>query len=443
MKMNSQRLTSPKIIIPLLLTLVVTSWAYYVMFEHYLIVDEKAHFAQTQLFAQNQWTIYIKNGEKYPRNAMFPGYHLIQSTIARITGKCTPTVIRTISAIESLLVILFAFLTIRILGQHREEKSRKNAPPNACNTADNKTGSVIAISPEKALICALQIYFIPFLFTFHFLIYTDSMAVIAILGALYFSIKRAYLLSAIFAFLTIFIRHNYIVFIPFFVIYPYIDQYGYIISKDKIQKHLMQSWTFILPFAAFTAFIIINGRLTLDDPTSHIPTISIGNIIETLLALLFFFLPFMIWNIKNTRNWTKKHSKTTIAIVVIFIIISAFFSPRHHWNTFAWLLHNEILAWFLRDFMTRTVFCSLLIFTLISLCSLRLNTKAAYLIYPFILFMLIPILLIEPRYSIIPLLLFNIFRPKMNYLNETVMLSYMIIASILIHNLHATTAYVI
>jgi alpha-1,2-glucosyltransferase len=443
--MKVKRFISLKFILPLILSFIVILWAYYVMFGHCLIVDEKAHYAQVKLFSQNQWKIYIKSGEKYPRNAMFPGYHIIQSTAAKIVGQCSPTVIRTISVIESVLIAIFAFLTIRLLSTKRRigEEKENSSCISVTPLPEYKKGVAGSITAEKALICALQIYFIPLLFPFHFLIYTDSMAVTVLLGALYFSIKKRYFISAIFAFLTIFIRHNYIVFVPFFIIYLYIDNYGYTVSKANIKKQLIESWPFLLPFAAFTTFIIINGRLTLDDPTSHIPTISIGNILETLLALLFLFMPFMIWNIKNCRNWAEKHSKISAGIITIFIIISALFYPRHHWNTFFWLLHNEILAWFLRDFMTRTVFCSLLIFTVISLCSIKLTTKGAYLIYPFTLVMLLPILLIEPRYSIIPLVFFNIFRPKMSYLNESVMLLYMIIVSILIHHLHVTTAYMI
>jgi alpha-1,2-glucosyltransferase len=365
------------------------------------------------MFSNNNWKMYVKKNEKYPANAVFPAYHFFAAIFAQLTGECTPDTIRLFGVLSSFALFLIAYLL-----------------------------ALSFFSRKIALLRAMQIYFLPFLFPFYFLIYTDTLSVITFLLAFYFTNKKRYTLSGFSAFLCILVRQNAIIFVPFLILYSYFIEYGFTCSKRRVFKVISKCWANIMVLIIFAIFLLIHGRIALNEPSGHPLTISLGNIIFSAIFCMFLFLPESIMKRKEISTWINVHKRTTWAILAGSAYVFLY-NSTHPWNMVAWLVRNEIIQWLTSDIYTRIVFFALTALAFLTLFTQKLKNRGAYLIYPFWVLMLLPALLVEPRYYIIPFVLFVLLRKELSFKLEITTLIYFIVISILIHLMHTNTVYVL
>lgn len=400
-------------VLSLILILFISLWGYYQIYGHYLILDERSHYPQIEIFSQGGWDLYVKPGDKYPENAVFPGYHIFAALFSVIAGSCTPDVIRLFGVFAAFALFMVAYCLSRCF-----------------------------FEPKTALLRAMQVYFLPILFPFYFLIYTDTLSALTFLIAVYFTERKKYTFSAVVACLSVLIRQNSIVFLPFLMLYSYYRDYGIDCSLHILKKFILANWLYFFIIPSFGVFILINGRITLNAPSSHPPVLSIGNIIFSVICCCFFFLPEIFLRRKGIVQWTQRH-KIITWLVVFSSLYVFFYYPAHKWNQIPWLIRNEIINWFVYDIYTRTILFALTAISILSICSQTLINKGAYLMYPFWGLMLLPALLVEPRYYIIPFLLFIVFREKLSFLSEILVLIYFVFLSLLIHIVHTHSVFVI
>ena len=227
--------------------------------------DEGFHFDQIHLFLAG--SMKMRQGV-----TTIPGYHLLLAGAAKLIHADSLNALRVISLCFSGLTILFFWLCAKALKSH--------AP----------------------LAKTLQFAFIPILFPFFPLVYTDVVSLLFVLAALYATVHRSYANAAIGAFLSVCIRQNNIVWFLFFFILFVDQEYRALLvqwiltairkgKKRTLAKKSTLSTLYVavivglyaMGFALFGAFIKINGGLVIGDRTAHpFPPIHIGNIVFIL-----------------------------------------------------------------------------------------------------------------------------------------------------------------
>lgn len=396
----------------ILLCLLSVLWGWKQVYQHKMILDEKDHYSQIEMFYNGDYSLYARPGETTPKNATFPGFHLIAAYFAKIIGYCSPEIIRIFNIIAGILSLIAAYFIAREL-----------------------------CGPDIAFIRAMQVLFLPILFSFSFLIYTESLSLLMLLIAFFACIKKRPVIAGVFAFIAVMIRQNNIVFVLFLIAYNYVSEYSYTISLEKIKKHLLSSWMYILTCVSFLVFAIINKGVALNK--DHCITFSMGNVLFSLFLCLVLFIPVHISGKKNIEKWITKNRKWFIFITLITIIAVFLYNPSHRYNRIPWLLRNEILNWLVYGFYNRIVFTSCVLISIFSLVSLKFSQKEGYLLYPFWFLILFPHLLVEPRYYIVPFVMLILFRKRQNIFIELSLLIWFALIAFVIHHIHTSTIFVI
>ena len=386
---------------PLILVAAALAWGALAIKDHYLIVDEKAHLAQIEMFREGNLRLYVKHGEEYPRNAMYPGFHALVAATSKILGVDGKNAIRGLCLAFAVAVAALAFIIAKDL-----------------------TGS------DTAALKAAQVFFLPVLFPFHFLIYTDTAGTAAILAAFLAALRKKDGLGGALALTAVLIRHNNIVFVVFILAYRIVDEFGLNPLRTPPRRLAAALWPYAVSAALVAVGVAVNGRPALDDPSSHVPTLSLVNPLFALFCFGALFAPVLLAARKETSEWISKHKKASAAILALICAASAFLAPTHPWNNLPWLWHNEILAWLFRDMAGRTVLAATASFAALSLAALPLATNAARLSWIFSFLALVPVALIEPRYYILPFALATLLRKPRSMRVETVQLALFILVAV-------------
>lgn len=114
-----------------------------------------------------------------------------------------------------------------------------------------------------------------------------------------------------------------------------------------------------------------------------------------------------------------------IALLAFFL---GTFEIDHPYNTepwAQWFLSNQILSFFGKDALHKALFFLPILYAICSLIVTPLYDKRYNLIYPFSILFLLPHWLVDPRYHLIPLVLFLLFkRDDPSPINYLTMLAY-------------------
>ncbi len=340
-----------------------------------LLVDEKPHFAQIKVFSEGNTNIN-------PDLTTIPGYHVLSAVIASVFSLTTISSIRLITLLYSLLFVFSAILVL--------------------NKVNKKTSKIKL----------LQIVFLPIIFPFLFLIYTDILSATLVLLTVYLMLNKKYTFAGLVDILSILIRQNNIIWLAFLAIYIYYENFGIKFNLEILRNALKKLWVFVAGFIGFIIFIIWNKGITMGDNLMH-PSFSLhtGNIFFMLFIFFFLFLPMNIANFQKVLKIIKK-KKTIIISLLLFVIYLITFVNNHPYNI-QWgeyFLRNRILIYFTSTIYLKILFFIPILYSVLSLSVTKLQKKSHYLIYLFSLLYLIPHWLIEQRYYIIPFMLFIIFK---------------------------------
>ena len=380
---------------------------------HYPIVDEKAHLAQTEMFRHGDFRLYVKEGERYPRNAMFPGFHLILAGLLKAIGADGLDAARLACLLFAALIPLAAFL--------------------AAGAASDGT---------MAAFKAGQVFFLPCLFPFLFLVYTDAAGLLALLLALWATMRKKDLAAGLFALLAVFIRHNNVVFAAFLPALRLMDEFGWNFVAIPARNVAKRVWPYAIAIAAVATFVIVNGGPALDDPTSHIPRPNLTNALFALFCYGALFAPLILSRRKKISEWVSARPKTAACALLAVAVTAMTVSPTHRWNQMPWLLHNEILNWAFRDYYTRLVLAVVAAIAALSLAA-ELDTGNGRLLLFFSFLSLLPVQLVEPRYYIVPFAFATILRTPSTPKAEAVQTALFAALAIAAHLYHLNTPCVI
>ncbi|CAK9799305.1 Putative Dol-P-Glc:Glc(2)Man(9)GlcNAc(2)-PP-Dol alpha-1,2-glucosyltransferase [Anthophora quadrimaculata] len=412
-----------KITVPLVCSSVVTLFIYLNRIQPSYYIDEIFHVPQTLQYCAGNFTQWD------PKITTLPGLYLIATVILSPLKLCNIFYMRCINLLGTFLnFYLSLFIIKQISITHWMQRWKK----------------------WEKLATAYNIMFFPPLFFWHFLYYTDVVSVNAILLMLLLHLHKKFIMAAFVGFLSVIIRQTNIIWVAFVTMERIFDLLGHKTSKSishehnysaihlrllwkKITEEISHGWTSFVKFIihlcvqlfpyvivclTFVAFIVWNKGIVVGDKTAHIPTIHISQLLYFSVFLFCFSWPYMIVNWKDYIKFVRKHWIFTGSILGLLTVIV-------HFNT---LVHPYVLAdnrhyvfYFWNKFMGKyRLFKYLLVplysFTLYTMLHgikhLRVVTQINYIFM--VSAVLIPQLLIEPRYFIMPYILYRflIVKPK-------------------------------
>ncbi|PBC32667.1 Putative alpha-1,2-glucosyltransferase ALG10-B [Apis cerana cerana] len=412
---------SQKILIVIICSNIVILFIYLNHVQPYYFIDEIFHVSQTLQYCNNNFTQWN------PKITTLPGLYLITTLILSPLKLCNIFYMRCINLFGTFLNLYLAQNIIKKISIIYW-KQRWN--------------------DWMKLIVACNIMFFPPLFFWHFLYYTDVASVNAILLMLLLHLYKQFKTAAFIGLLSILIRQTNIIWVAFITVEHLFDLLDHKISKlisyeqynsiiylkllwkriieetchewKLLAKFILQLCVQLLPYIIvcllFVSFVLWNKGIVVGDRTAHVPTFHIPQLLYFSIFLFCFLWPYMIISWKNYFKFISKYWIFASCSIIFLIIIV-------HFNTF---VHPYMLAdnrhyvfYFWNKFMGRYkqfkyFLVPLYSFTLYTmfhgLKHLRFITQINYILMVSIV--LIPQLLVEPRYFIIPYILYRCFITK-------------------------------
>ncbi len=360
--------------------------------------DEKTHSRQINRFIKGNYSLMSDL-------TTIPGYHLTIASIVSGAGffidLSATREIRLVSLLVSLISIWIFFLISKQLGI------------------------------KNPYLRTLQFIFFPISFFYFPFIYTDIFSLILVFVAFYFLLKKHYGLSTFFIFLSLLARQTNIIWVAFFWFYIYISDYGFVFSFNLLKKHLHRTIGYICTGGLFGLFVFLNHGIAIGDITNQQVGFHLGNVYFFLAIICILFLPVALISLVSffkTRK-IKLHRGSILNIIVGGLIAMSFifFTPAlHMYNLKMRFLRNIVLQQAYHQYIF--LYVLVIFFGYLTIFQLKFEKKAL-LIFPFALASIIPSLLIEQRYYIIPLAFMLLFRKETDAKREYALLFYFLALS--------------
>ncbi len=375
--------------------------AFFLIKEHGLIVDERFHYAQIVRFMNFDY-------KPDPTLPMIPGYHYIISSIGRIFG------IEKISYYQGVPYIRFISFLF--------------------NLASIVVFYKIALEVDKrwAIIKTIQFSFVPILFPFFSLLYTDLFSNFVILLALLAIYKRAYFLAAFIGSMAILIRQNNLVWLVFFNALIYFREFGYTFSVSKLKEHLKKTYPFLFGLILLGISIFINRGLAVGVESKYFVFFTLahtGNIFIILFYFFIIFLPIILDSIGDIFKLIVRKKIYLVSIPLLYPIYNFSFVNSHPLNGNPFFIHNAIPMFFTANGLHKFFLFLIIVISLFSLFVTRLNQKYYYSFYLVTFLYLLPLWLIDSRYYTVPFTLFLLFRVMRSVWIEYLAILFFIILS--------------
>lgn len=259
----------------------------------------------------------------------------------------------------------------------------------------------------------VQMVFLPSLFLYYFVLYTDVLSLLILIVGVCFLLKSRHFFAALLITASVFIRQTNLIFLAFGLVYVVVNEYRKNVSdstKIQVKTFLnLNTLYYIIPLISFAGYFLNVGNIAMGDQSRHEPGLYIGNLVFCLFLNLILFLPFNISAfVRNNRNQISKFT-----LIVVFLVCALFISYSrltHDFNVIRKFLRNDFLMFVYGNHLIKLMYIGLASISLFALFKTKLKSYSYYLIYLFCIIALIPAHLIEHRYSIPFLILYLAFR---------------------------------
>lgn len=359
--------------------------------------DEYANIPQIKLFLAGNW--------KLQENlAVPPTYFALIAGLARLLGVSSPEGWRLISIALSLPVVALFHLC--------EKK----------------------IDPDATPLRTLQFLFLPILLPYLLILYTDGLAIMLFMLSLYLALHDHPWLAGVAAFLDVLVRQNQIVWVGWLFAWLYLREQGWSLRPALIGRHLIRYWTFCLVFIAFLAFVLINRGLTLGQLEEiHRPGLYLGNVWFALFLCFFLLLPVFPAGLPRTLRLIRRQPWLLLGAGLVFLLYLGTFEVNHPMNDpekHPDFLRNQLLALATSNLAAKSFFFLPIAFAALSLAADPLCEHASWTLYPFWALAVLPVELIEQRYSLSGVTLLLLFRKTEVRSAEMIQLAYFVLLSL-------------
>ncbi len=372
---------------------------------HGTMGDEGFHWSQLKLFLAGDYKMD-------PSITNIPGFHFIVMLFAKVFVLEGLPALRTYSLVLGTLSIFAFYLCAR------------------------------ALRPGEAHLRTYQYAFLPILFPFFFLLYTDATSLLFVLMALWAAVSRHAKTAAIFAILSVCIRQTNIIWLFFILLYVLLDQ-GFIdeffvsvrrhvsritltftssLARKPWKEWLGTLWVFGLGFVLFAIFVKVNGGVAIGDKGAHpFPAFHLGNVYFLLFCFFFLFLPIHVANLGKISEMIAKRKLLWMLFILGFFAFYMLTFVNDHYNNqagLAFFLRNKILVFYTKTLVHKAVFFLPIVYAVLSLCVIRYDKKIFFFLYPFTLAFIVPSWLIEQRYYLVPFAIFLLARERYHWTVE-------------------------
>lgn len=346
-----------------------------------MIADEAFHFRQ--VFKISKGESVDVSGMPYP-----PGYHFLQAA-ASYFYPGSLNFCRAINALLSLICIALFYLACR-----------------------HNNRSVAGWRSAQLLLLPITIPYWP-------LVYTDTLSLALVILALYLSQREHIIAASLILLASLFVRQSNIIWAAFIFTALYTERHQLAISPHNILNHLRQKWPLVCLGALFILFVLWNKGISIGDKTAHPVRFQLGNIYFFLALYALLLAPHHIASITSNRSWP-----IIFRPIVLFSTAAAAIAGM-------WLINNDH-PYYENDYYVRhrfiTYICQspwhkliLAVPASIGLAFLMAQTFCRPFFTTLTLFIflsLIPISLIEQRYSIPAFCLLLIAQQSQSMLTE-------------------------
>lgn len=369
------------------------------------LADETVHYPQIrsllEAYPDGPWTLQ-------PRLTTFPTYHALVASVLKLTGTSSLTAARAVElAISAVLLGVFAALALRI---HRRR-----------STAARRV---------------VQLAFLPILFPFFVLVYTDVLSLLLVLLAVLFADRPRPVLAPLTALAAVLVRQTNLVWVVLIALL-HLSTVGRRSRSPSGSSETAEApgrWKTLAihgtPYAllavAAGGFMAWHGGLALGDPAAHPPgALHAANLYFFLFVLLGCFLPLHLPALgrvgvslsaavhrRASRMKLARIAFTVVVIAIAFLLFTWSFEVSHPYNRFLGSLRNRAL-----DVFAHGRFGPLALFTtnvvaFLALAGTRLKRPVVYTLYPLTAVFLAAHWLVEQRYYFVPLALWLVYREE-------------------------------
>ena len=324
--------------------------------------DEIHHYRQIRGFCEGDYT-------PNPRVTTIPGYHAVSALVGRLTGDCSLQQMRLVNAVIGVLSVAAFFAAARAAG---------------------------AAAPVAR---TLQYFFLPVLLPYHFLVYADSISLLANLLTLALLLRGRFALAGLAGSLAILVRQTNVVWLALVCLVAYMDAAAVRSAPPPLTSWLRRAWTALLGMAGFGLFVLWNGGVAVGGRGAFAAGFHTGNV---FLFLALYFVLFLPANLAALRRRAGRLADPRLwaLLALAYVLFLTTFRVDHPFNKFEGFLRNEMLSLVVSSLLLKHVFFAFAAGGLIALYLTRLRRPSLYLIYPLALATLQPLRLIEHRYGL-------------------------------------------
>jgi alpha-1,2-glucosyltransferase len=340
-------------------------------------VDELVHFEQVRRFFGGDFGLE-------PRLSNIPGYHLLMAGLARLHGTVSPPVVRSLNAaFAGLLIVVFA-LDLR------------------------------AIHGRVPLARVAQFAFLPILFPFFFLVYTEALSTLLVLLALLATLRQRPFVAVLMCGLATLVRQPNIVWLLLLPLISHMELHRRWPGIGDLRALAAKFWPAAPVIVAFAVFVVANRGVALGDvhahPTDFVPRA--GNPFFLLMLYPVVFAPLVLGRMRRSVRWVGRHRLAVPGLGAAFILYLLAFENTHPYNSVhgEYYLHNRLLIALGGSAVWKAVFfipVAVAIADLIAAADFRAQRGAILLVAALYL---APSWLIDPRYCVVPFALLMLFR---------------------------------
>ncbi|KAH3764084.1 Alpha-1,2-glucosyltransferase ALG10-A [Pelomyxa schiedti] len=181
----------------------------------------------------------------------------------------------------------------------------------------------------KVLSCCL----FPPLFFFNFLYYTDTGSILFVCLSYLFSLKEAYLMSAIIGALAVFFRQNNIIWVVFIAgeacirishekeLLPF-----FMWAVKNIPEIVKKFWAHALLGVAFAAFVVINGGIVVGDRSHHVVAFHFAQFLYFSLIAAVTLIPSTLFLVDWSTLWARtrtKHQGNSVKQYLLWAVVAS------------------------------------------------------------------------------------------------------------------------
>jgi DIE2/ALG10 family. len=366
------------------------------------------HFADEGFHAPQILELSAGHFEVLRTTTMLPTYHLILAGAERLYGHHDLRLLRFVNLLGSLFLPLFIWRL----------------------SSMNSIGD-----PGRR---AVQWFFMPLLFPFFFLIYTDAWALVAVLATIYCALKGRSVLAAFAGLAAALIRQDMIIWVG--LAWMLVLLHDFKLAEWRrdpwgcTRSRMQSAGPLSLVLVLFALFFVWNHGVAVGDRMQQDVGFNVTNVFYFLLCAWAIFLPLNLEAVPRVLRLMR--GPVCLALLAVgFVLYMLTFANDHPYNNYHYLgfyLHNDGLHLLTKYRWVRAAAFVPMAWMVLTVVVTRLAEPRLYLLY-----FLAPLSVglhpvIEQRYYLAALTLFHVWRPSVGEAWENSLLAIYAVASVVI-----------